>query len=101
MEEIYKKTVNENGICFCNKEELNMTNPKDFDGERTEFTWIPFYEEIAKKLLEYKLLSEKYKTEFLAASDFVKPSETDQEHLDREAHKIFAEALYKKLTKIF
>lgn len=54
MEEIYKKTVNENGICFCNKEELNMTNPKDFDGERTEFTWIPFYEEIAKKLLEYK-----------------------------------------------
>lgn len=54
MEEIYKKIVNENGICFCNKEELNMTNPKDFDGERTEFTWIPFYEEIAKKLLEYK-----------------------------------------------
>lgn len=54
MEEIYKKNVNENGICSCNKEELNMTNPKDFDGERTEFTWIPFYEEIAKKLLEYK-----------------------------------------------
>ena len=54
MEEIYKKIVNENGICFCNKEELNMTNPKDFDGERTEFTWILFYEEIAKKLLEYK-----------------------------------------------
>lgn len=54
MEEIYKKIVNENGICFCNKEELNMTNPKYFDGERTEFTWIPFYEEIAKKLLEYK-----------------------------------------------
>lgn len=58
--------------------------------------------EISKLLkAEYKLLSEKYKTEFLAASDFVKPSETDQEHLDREAHKIFAEALYKKLTKIF
>lgn len=54
MEEIYKKTVNENGICFCNEEELNMTNPEDFRGERTEFTWIPFYEEIAKKLLEYK-----------------------------------------------
>lgn len=54
MEEIYKKTVNENGICSCNKEELNMTNPEDFRGERTEFTWIPFYEEIAKKLLEYK-----------------------------------------------
>lgn len=54
MEEIYKKTVNENGICSCNEEELNMTNPEDFRGERTEFTWIPFYEEIAKKLLEYK-----------------------------------------------
>lgn len=33
MEEIYKKTVNENGICSCNDEELNMTNPKDFRGE--------------------------------------------------------------------
>lgn len=54
MEEIYKKNVNENGICSCNEEELNMTNPEDFRGERTEFTWIPFYEEIAKKLLEYK-----------------------------------------------
>ncbi len=34
-------------------EELGMTNPEDFE-EKLFFTWIPFYTEMAEKLLEYK-----------------------------------------------
>ena len=30
-----------------------MTNPHDFEGNHS-FTWIPFYMEMAEKLLEYK-----------------------------------------------
>ena len=33
-------------------EELNMTDPEKF--EEKKFTWIPFYSEMAEKLLEYK-----------------------------------------------
>lgn len=34
-------------------EELEMTSPEQFAGN-DRFTWIPFYMEMAKKLLEYK-----------------------------------------------
>ena len=37
---------------------------------------------------------------FLRAQDFVSCSETDQEHLDAQAHKIFADAVYKKTDEI-
>lgn len=34
-------------------EELGMTDPEEFE-KKTSFTWIPFYTEMAEKLLEYK-----------------------------------------------
>ena len=34
-------------------EELEMTSSEQFEGN-DRFTWIPFYMEMAKKLLEYK-----------------------------------------------
>lgn len=58
--------------------------------------------ETSKKLKdEYKKISRKHKTEFLSASDFAKPSITDQEHLDKKNHLLLAEALYKKIEKIY
>ena len=34
-------------------EELGMTNPEEFE-KKASFTWIPFYTEMAEKLLKYK-----------------------------------------------
>ncbi|MEE1059048.1 MAG: AAA family ATPase, partial [Treponema sp.] len=34
-------------------EELGMTDPEEFE-KKTSFTWIPFYTEMAEKLLKYK-----------------------------------------------
>lgn len=45
----------------------------------------------------YKKVAETYGVHFLAASDYVQPSETDQEHLNAEAHQRFAEVIYEKL----
>ncbi|CBK73980.1 Lysophospholipase L1 and related esterases [Butyrivibrio fibrisolvens 16/4] len=42
-------------------------------------------------------LAEEFDCMFLAASDVAKPSETDQEHMDKESHRFLAEAVYKKL----
>ena len=45
----------------------------------------------------FKKLAEEYDCKFLAASDVAKPSEMDQEHLDKNAHKQLAEAIYNTL----
>ena len=44
----------------------------------------------------YEKIALKNNIHFLRAQDFVSCSETDQEHLDAQAHKIFADAVYKK-----
>ena len=38
---------------------------------------------------------------FLAASDYVRPSEYDDEHLNAEGHSILAEAVYRKIVRYF
>lgn len=43
-------------------------------------------------------LAEEFDCMFLAASDVAKPSETDQEHLDKKGHLALANAIYKKLV---
>ena len=53
---------------------------------------------VSKELkAEFAKLAEEFDCMFLAASDVAKPSETDQEHMDKESHRFLAEAVYKKL----
>ncbi len=47
----------------------------------------------------YQKIAAKRGTHFLAASDIVTASSTDDEHLDEAGHAMFAEAIYQKLTK--
>ena len=48
----------------------------------------------------YEKIALKNNVHFLRAQDFVSCSEKDQEHLDAQAHKIFANAVYKKTEEI-
>ena len=48
----------------------------------------------------YEKIALKNNVHFLRAQDFVSCSEKDQEHLDAQAHKIFANAVYKKTDEI-
>lgn len=57
--------------------------------------------DVAKQLPdEYKRIALKKKVHFMAASDYVSPSEVDQEHLSAESHKIFADAVFEKLKNL-
>lgn len=51
----------------------------------------------SKELKEvYRQIANRYGCSFLAASDYAKPSEIDQEHLDKEGHRALADAIYDK-----
>lgn len=55
----------------------------------------------SKKLKDvYQSIAKKRGVNFLAASDVVKASPIDDEHMDAEAHRIFADAVYNKLASI-
>lgn len=43
----------------------------------------------------YEQIASDFNIDFLAASDFVKPSEADREHMDANGHKILAHEIYK------
>lgn len=45
----------------------------------------------------YESIASEYNIEFLKASDYAKPSEEDQEHMNEEGHASFANAVYNKL----
>ncbi|MBE5844223.1 MAG: arylesterase [Butyrivibrio sp.] len=45
----------------------------------------------------YRRIAQKRGTGFLAASDYVKASTIDDEHMDANSHKLFAEVVYKAL----
>ena len=56
--------------------------------------------ETSKKLKAvYQRIAGEYGCDFLAASDYVGPSEADREHLSKKSHKILADAIYKELKK--
>lgn len=56
---------------------------------------------VSKKLPQvYKRIAEKRGIEFLAASDYAKPSGTDREHMDAENHRHFAEAITAKIESL-
>ena len=57
--------------------------------------------ETSKRLAKvYKKIAEKHGIEYLAASDYAEPSDTDMEHLTKEGHAYLAQALYEKLICI-
>ncbi|MBO5560586.1 MAG: arylesterase [Firmicutes bacterium] len=57
--------------------------------------------EITKRLPEvYENISKIYEIDFLAASDYADPSETDREHMDEEGHLALADAIYEKLKEM-
>ena len=45
----------------------------------------------------FSKLAQEFDCKFLAASDVAKPSETDQEHMDVDSHRLLAGAIYEKL----
>ena len=45
-------------------------------------------------------LAQRHGCEFLAASDYASPSSADREHLDRNGHRILAEAIYNKIKAV-
>lgn len=74
-----------------------------------KWVWKPEYDpefdeksvEVSKQLPEeYKTIALKKKVHFLAASDYVGPSEVDQEHLSAEDHGTLAEAIYDRIRNI-
>lgn len=55
--------------------------------------------EVSKKLKSvYQKLADKYKCDFIAASDYAKPSVEDQEHLNEQGHEKLYEAVYSRLS---
>lgn len=48
----------------------------------------------------YRNIARKRGNHFLAASDYVSPSDIDNEHMDEEGHKIFADAVFNKLLEL-
>ena len=48
----------------------------------------------------YETIARKRGTGFLAASDYVHPSPVDDEHMDQDGHKIFADVVYRKLEEM-
>ncbi|MGN0268135.1 MAG: arylesterase [Lachnospiraceae bacterium] len=74
-----------------------------------ESVWKPQYDpefdevsvETSKQLhAEYQKAAHRKNVRIIAASDFVKASETDQEHLDETGHWILAEAIYQALNSM-
>ena len=55
--------------------------------------------ETSKRLKSvYEKIAKKHQCDFLAASDYVSPSEADREHLSKESHKVLAEVIYRKFV---
>ncbi len=48
----------------------------------------------------YRMIAKKRGVSFMAASDVVSASEIDDEHMDAEGHRIFADTVYEKLAPI-
>ena len=67
---------------------------EDFDPEFDEKSVVTSKELKAV----FAKLAEEFDCMFLAASDVAKPSETDQEHMDLESHRLLAGAIYEKLV---
>lgn len=56
--------------------------------------------ETSKKLKGiYQKIAKEYGCDFLAASDYVGPSEADREHLSKKSHKILADVIYGALAE--
>ena len=69
------------------------------DGFDPEFS--PESVEVSKRLGDvYEKIANRYGAAFLRASDYVKSSAEDQEHMDAENHRIFAEVVGRKIREM-
>ena len=90
---------------FSNKSKILLVSPIHLgekvweEGYDTEFSKasVPISKELGEV---YKKISEKENVYYLAASQYSKPSEIDQEHLDENGHKALADAIYNKIKEI-
>ena len=93
----FKRILKPNGniFVFCSYNiigEYHKAFDPEFDTESVN---------TSKKLKAvYQKIAIEQGTDFLAASDYAKPSPIDQEHLDEEGHRRLAEAVYHKLAKM-
>ncbi len=56
---------------------------------------------VSKQLKDvYKNIAKQRGVNFLAASDYVEPSPVDNEHMDQESHRIFADIVYDRIASI-
>lgn len=67
-----------------------------FDPEFNEVSVL-----VSEKLKEvYQKIAEDEKIYFMAASDYAAASAKDREHLDKQGHRVLAQAFFKRLTEI-
>ncbi len=63
-----------------------------------------FNEESIKKSIElkevYSKIAKRRGISFFAASDYVSPSRVDDEHMDENGHKVFAQVVYDELKNL-
>lgn len=61
----------------------------------------PHSVQVSKQLPgSYRVMAANNQVEYLAASDYAKPSATDREHMDVEGHRRFAQGIGKKIEQI-
>lgn len=72
-------------------------NIKDFDAEFSDFS-VGVSVNIAGA---YRKVAETEKVHFLDASEFSESSAEDEEHLNENGHRLFAEAVFEKVLQIF
>lgn len=61
--------------------------------------WMEEFDREFSKESVYETIAQKYGKQFMRAADYVSCSEADQEHMDKESHRILADAIYKKLEE--
>ena len=100
-----RTTIFEDSLQYIPAENILVVSPLHLG----ESVWKPQYDpefdeisvETSKQLhAEYQKAAHRKNVRIIAASDFVKASETDQEHLDETGHWILAEAIYQALNSM-
>lgn len=99
-----------NGVDRCLDRILEYVNPEDVllisPIRLGDEVWRDEYDpefnsesvNVSKHLKqEYLKVARKKKVHFIAASDYVSPSVTDQEHMDPEGHRVLADVIYDKI----
>lgn len=84
-------------VCFGDSNTWGL-----IPGTKERYSWGERWTSILQEQLKntYRKIASAKGIHFGAASDYVKPSPKDQEHLDVDSHGILADAVYSKLKEI-